>query len=267
MAFRGKNLRSGDIAEQIGLLLLQSVALVAPVPRTEDVGVDAVVTLIRDFDSRRYIAEDSFFVQIKSKSIKTVCFDRNEINWLLSLELPFFVASVDRKIGEVELYCTHRISDAVITNHERESIKIHLEPDQNKSEFVDPADENIFIGPPILKWNFNTLDCYPNFFEHFYAIAKEHIKVSKESIRYRKFGLTPYLVWRTNEVPKLVGSKSTLARNSEVNGDDVYDEMMPYFSIWLNELVRTRDFSPASDVVALLDEIKFIIDGLNKMNI
>ena len=37
-ARRGKNFRSGDLAEQLGLYLLQSMALVAPVPRTEDVG-------------------------------------------------------------------------------------------------------------------------------------------------------------------------------------------------------------------------------------
>lgn len=45
---RGKNLRSGDLAEQLGLYLIQSLSLVAPVPRTEDVGIDIVCTLLRD---------------------------------------------------------------------------------------------------------------------------------------------------------------------------------------------------------------------------
>ena len=41
-ARRGKNFRSGDLAEQLGLYLLQSMALVAPVPRTEDVGLSTL---------------------------------------------------------------------------------------------------------------------------------------------------------------------------------------------------------------------------------
>jgi hypothetical protein len=49
-ATRGINLRSGDLAEQLGLFLLQCVSLTAPVPRTEDVGIDVICTLIRKFD-------------------------------------------------------------------------------------------------------------------------------------------------------------------------------------------------------------------------
>ena len=39
--------RSGNLAEQLGLLLLKGIAAVADVPRSEDVGVDAVATLLR----------------------------------------------------------------------------------------------------------------------------------------------------------------------------------------------------------------------------
>jgi hypothetical protein len=54
-ALRGKNLRSGDVTEQLGTLLLQSLASVAPVPRTEDVGVDVVATLLEDFDRTSFV--------------------------------------------------------------------------------------------------------------------------------------------------------------------------------------------------------------------
>ena len=47
VAFRGKNLKSGDLAGQLGILLLQNVCLVAPIPRTEGVGIDVVATLIQ----------------------------------------------------------------------------------------------------------------------------------------------------------------------------------------------------------------------------
>ena len=39
---KDRNLRSGYIHEELGVLLLRPVALVAPVPLWEDVGLDAV---------------------------------------------------------------------------------------------------------------------------------------------------------------------------------------------------------------------------------
>ena len=95
VAFKGKNLRAGDIAEQLGIMLLQSVALVAPIPRTEDVGIDAVVTLIRDFDSYRYLAEDSFFVQIKAKSVNSILFEKEQLKWLITQVSHFYNPIID----------------------------------------------------------------------------------------------------------------------------------------------------------------------------
>jgi hypothetical protein len=44
---RSANLRSGDRAEGFGLEMLRAIAFVAPTPRTEDYGSDAVGTLFR----------------------------------------------------------------------------------------------------------------------------------------------------------------------------------------------------------------------------
>src|SRR5208282_3293121 len=57
---RDRNLRSGDLHEELGLLLLRMVALVAPVPRQEDVGTDAFATLVRPDGSRRLLPDVSF---------------------------------------------------------------------------------------------------------------------------------------------------------------------------------------------------------------
>lgn len=69
-ATRGINLRSGDLAEQLGLFLLQTVSLTAPVPRTEDVGIDVISTLIRKFDQYSYIAANSFSCQLNHRVLK-----------------------------------------------------------------------------------------------------------------------------------------------------------------------------------------------------
>lgn len=52
-ARRGKNFRSGDLAEQLGLYLLQSVALVAPVPRTEDILLMIMILTLKSPISKR----------------------------------------------------------------------------------------------------------------------------------------------------------------------------------------------------------------------
>ncbi|MDQ1005436.1 hypothetical protein QFZ28_006014 [Neobacillus niacini] len=172
-ATRGKNLRSGDLAEQLGLFLLQSVSLTAPVPRTEDVGIDVIGTLIREFDQYRYIAANSFYVQIKSSSVETVTFDEHEVQWLTDLELPFFIASVDRKTSNIKLFCAHRLSDAFVSNPNRNSLTLHLAEDTVREDWVKADDNNVYIGPPIIEWSINTLNVDSEFLSKFYDISKE----------------------------------------------------------------------------------------------
>ena len=80
---RDRNLRSGDLHEEFGIFLLKAVALVAPVPRQEDGGIDAFVTLIRPEGSRRLIPDVSFLVQLKSASAASVSYTTpDEMAWI-----------------------------------------------------------------------------------------------------------------------------------------------------------------------------------------
>lgn len=145
--FRGINLRSGDLAEQLGLFLLQSVALVVPVPRTEDVGIDAIVTLLSNYDNKRYMASDSFFVQIKSMSIRSINFNcKEDVQWLTNLEIPFFIASIDKTTASIELFCSHRLSNALMTNPDRSSLNLILDSEPNPDDFVPAGETNKIIG-------------------------------------------------------------------------------------------------------------------------
>ena len=73
---RDRNLRSGDLHEELGLLLLRRIALVSPVPRQEDVGIDAFATLLRPEGNRNLIPDVSFFVQLKSERERVVSFTK-----------------------------------------------------------------------------------------------------------------------------------------------------------------------------------------------
>jgi len=60
----GRNLREGHRAEALGVELLRALCAVAPVPQSEDIGFDAVATVLR-LDGRFLTAEHSFCVQTK----------------------------------------------------------------------------------------------------------------------------------------------------------------------------------------------------------
>jgi hypothetical protein len=262
-AFRGINFRSGDLAEQLGIILLQNLALVAPIPRTEDVGIDAVVTLIREYDERRYLAEDNFFVQIKSESVSSINFSGEQVKWLYALELPFFVASIDKSISTINLFCAHCLSDALVTNHGRSSITIFLDTEKTDNELVDKDDNEVHIGPPVMSWSLKDIEENVYLPKQFYEVIKSHIVLYKSSIKTRNIGWINYVVWKTNEPAKHIGFKSAISRTPQESLNNAYDEMMPFFCIWQQEIMRTRNWAAAKDVVSLLDKTKALIDALN----
>src|SRR6266550_3449609 len=76
--------RSGNLAKHLGLLLLKGIAAVADVARPEDIGLDAIATLLRrDKDGNCY-AEDSFLVQLKAASVTSVQYKGHELEWFVS---------------------------------------------------------------------------------------------------------------------------------------------------------------------------------------
>jgi len=114
------NFRSGNLAEHLGLLLLKGIAAIADVPRTEDVGLDAVATLLRrDSDGNCY-AEDGFVVQLKSDSETYLEYRGHQLKWFLAQSQPMFIGLVSRKEGSISLYPTLHVNQAVLAMHSDE---------------------------------------------------------------------------------------------------------------------------------------------------
>jgi hypothetical protein len=249
-AFRGKNLRSGDLAEQLGVLLLQNVALVAQIPRTEDVGIDVVATLIRNFDVYQYIAEDSFFVQLKSSSVTEITFKDDQINWLAELQLPFFIASVDRKTSTINLYSTHYLSDVLVVNPNRKEITLEL----TKTSNYDCCDKNesikVPIGPCILSWSIDTFSTNGNFINEFYQLLKSHILLTKKSIETRRVGVVELISWETGKEPVLIGTKIKPLKSSN-KADEV---IAPYFNALIQQLTSGEDLFTTRSLYRLLEK-------------
>ena len=104
---RHADFRSGDRAEGLALELLRAIAFVAPVPRPEDVGVDAVATIFRR-ENGILQAERTFLVQVKAASARQVRYSGAEADWFRKLELPLYFLKVEMSTCTSNLYCPCR---------------------------------------------------------------------------------------------------------------------------------------------------------------
>ncbi|ELE9703517.1 hypothetical protein RM392_000652 [Enterobacter cloacae] len=262
VAIRGRNLRSGDLAEQLGVLLLQNLALVSPVPRTEDVGIDVVATLLADFDKTRVLAEDSFFVQIKSSTVDKIEYNNHQIDWLYKLELPYFIATIDRKSSTIKLFCCHRLLNALITNHLRKKIVIHFDDLETTDEFVAKDNENVHIGPPVAEWSISVLEENEKFSKTFYQLMKEHISIYKKNLLWSKVGWVELCRWDINEKPNVFGRAGAESRTFKESQQVVEDALDPYLFKWLMNMQLENHWSnTAESVFSLMSKIRKNITG------
>jgi len=227
------------------------VCLVAPIPRTEDVGIDVVATLIKDFDGYRYIAENSFFVQIKSSSVGEIIYKKNEIKWLSELQLPYFIASVNRKTASIELYSTHYLWDTIATNPGREEIILEIKdcPGYDCSN----TDKSIRVptGPCILTWSLQTFENNNDFLKQFYELLKSHILITKTAIETRRVGVVELVEWKTGEKSVSLGIKI----NSSNSIEDADEIISPHFNSFLHKLMFGEDLFTTRSLYRLLETI------------
>ena len=265
-AKRGKNFRSGDLAEQLGIYLLQSVALVAPIPRTEDVGIDVVCTLISDYNQFSYLAEDSFYVQVKSNGVKEIEYSDIEVDWLTNLKLPFFIAVVDKLETKVSLYTCKRLYDAIAVKKDRSSIRLILADNEadNVFDFVEEKETDIYLGIPIVEWSIlDLMNKELNVKTLFFNIMKEHVRIIHEAMELYVLGCGMSYVWKTNEFPERIGAKACGTLNVPV--DELHGKMMTYLIKSLEVSMKTHDFGMIDEAEALIKEHRELHEKFQQM--
>ena len=196
---RHASFRSGDRAEGLALELLRAFAFVAPVPRPEDVGVDAVATVFRQEDQILH-AERSFLVQVKAASQKKVRYVGKEADWLRKLELPLYFLTVEKSTCTANLYCPSRG-----TRHPnfRDRKEICLVFGDAHEEFRGDGQIELRVGfgPPIMSWT--PLDAEnEGFLKNAYAVLSRWIELDTLAINSRLVGISSPVTWQTNQVPE-----------------------------------------------------------------
>jgi hypothetical protein len=113
MSTRLFNFREGDRSEYLALYLLSGLGLVTQVPRQEDIGFDFVCSLA-DQELGRLSFKHQYLTSVKSLSNPAIELEPTEkggeslphLEWLFNLDLPLFLAVVDKATLEVAMYST-----------------------------------------------------------------------------------------------------------------------------------------------------------------
>jgi hypothetical protein len=198
----GRNLRGGHRAEALGVELLRALCAVAPVPQSEDVGFDAVATILR-VDGRFLKAEHSFCVQFKARSVTEIAYDGAAYAWLRSLVLPLFIGSVDLTKREIALYTTHNVVCRVDGEHYHSATMRLLPPSSSKSGTLYE-----YLGDPILRWADHDMTS-EEFQQLAYSVLAAWVAIEQLHQPLRSIKTTQMVRWRTNEVPAAGGTMLT----------------------------------------------------------
>ncbi|MCH8293344.1 hypothetical protein IH992_19860 [Candidatus Poribacteria bacterium] len=250
---RQKHFRSGDLNEELGVFLVKGVAAVATVPRPEDVGVDAVATLLRDADNNLLIAENSFYVQFKSSSVRKIKYVDHEVRWLESLKLPFFIGSVRKGDAAIDLYATHKLSQAVLEMNYKE---VHLLLDRQDKNEARKDVKYVNIGPPLLQWSAPDL-ADPKFAPRAYSVLKPYLDAEQRNIDYRGIRYIETIRWETGKPPNCEQAHMIFqSMESEEEIQRILRSMAPYIYAIAVRAMATQDRDAMQLVLSLVNYMR-----------
>lgn len=233
---RGKNLRSGDLKEELGILLLKGFCVVASVPRPEDVGLDGVATLLREENGLLY-AGNSFYVQFKSNLIRQLRYEGEEVTWLKNLKLPLFIGSVDSKTASIELYCTHRLHQILAEMH-HPIIQLNLGSVPDTA--APPGERFAEIGPPVLRWSLQKM-AEEGFGDWAYERMKPLVEAEQRNVDSRYLRHVDVIKWDTNEIPNHGQAQMLMQHPDDI--PEILRRMRPQIFALLSHCGMSKDVS------------------------
>jgi hypothetical protein len=206
--------------------LLRGIAAVADVPRAEDVGIDAIATLLRDGDDGNSYAEDSFIVQLKSESATSIEYRDHQLRWLLAQAQPMFIGVVSRKDARISLYPTLHVNQAALA----------LDPTEVTVRFgeADPVfpwdgsktrSATVWLGPPLLSWTLAQMGD-PTWSASAYNVLKRFLGIARREYELLSLGRSSSLAWSTDD-PDSIRSSFGIMKAHPDDLKAVADQCMP----------------------------------------
>jgi hypothetical protein len=216
--------RNGDVAEYVANLILSKIAFTTFIPRQEDFGVDFYCGLMREKDEKLYF-DLPFLLQVKSnknpitygilphkKGETTKRWDKESVEALFNLNLPFFIAFVDTDLLNIEIYSTSRYWQIVKEYKKASAVEFRFPPETNgidrcivnqRLDFEvinhweagngDGQKYIVDLQQPILSFQYQDLKDDDKI-QNITKILNKIIKVELMNITYNNTGL-PYYKW------------------------------------------------------------------------
>ncbi len=204
----------GNRNEYLAHYILSALGVAVKVPHEEDIGVDFICTMAKKED-RRLTFSSSFLVQIKPMSRnndlafggpheKTRQWQKEQINWLFSQDLPFLIGLVDKAKLVLSLYMTSTMWSAFYGNERMGQVVLQPGIPPNAEDII-PAPSNttmhdwpagmgdgkkyeIPLGPPIVRISIDeTEDRFK--VENFRAVLEYFLILEQQNIIYRKLNI------------------------------------------------------------------------------
>lgn len=223
--------RSGNLAEHLGLLLLKGIAAVADVPRTEDVGLDAVATLLRRAPDGNCYAEDGFVVQLKSFSTTSLQYRHHELSWLLGQSQPLFIGRVSLQESRISLYPTLHVNHAVLSTHaEQVTIEFGKAEHPGGEQFSWTGDggdsATVWLGEPLLEWTVSDLTD-TTWLSSAYEIMKRFLGIARREHDLLTLGQCSHLVWAKNDKDSIRSSPFKMIKCNPHNLHRIAERCLP----------------------------------------
>ncbi len=243
--------RGGDLSEELGLVLLKGIAAVAPVPRPEDVGIDAVATLFR-LEGDLLVAEDSFYVQLKSSSEKSIRYKTaTQVAWLQGLKLPFMIGSVDKATATIALFGTNNLAECLINDAYTEYRLYFKKPPKNHELRL----AKVALGEPVLVWQTTEIGTRELVVKA-YSVLKPYFEVEQRNVELRPIRTVENIEWKSNKPGVTLRSMVQIRKTgSIVETRRLFRSMTPGFlALGYNAITEAKQ-----------DELKLAVDMVEVM--
>lgn len=243
------NIRKADLAEDLGRLLLRQFCALAPISKVDDFGIDTIATLLitDEHNALKELANKSFGIQFKAKSVRKIEFLKDyEYNWLLNLDFPYFLCSVDIQNSSMNIYTIHLITSLPSINEYCRGLIITLDKVENT---IKPGILTLDLGDPIITLSISDIS-NKAILNNKRDILKDWILKEYENIKVRNIGLTKMGSWQTNEYSKFEMVNKIYA---DVENLKIYKESFDFLDSSLFEL-------------KLFSKDKYLLKAINTIN-
>ena len=200
--------------------------------------------MLRDDPDGNCYAEDSFVVQLKSASAPIFGYQGHELNWFLHQTQPMFIGLVSAAKGEISLYPTIYINQAVLSLNSN-NVTVRFGPSDNPGiqsgqkwcPWKGASETTVWLGPPALQWTLSDVGNKEKA-RRTYDTLKKMIGVIRRELVFISLGQCSILEWSTNDMDS-INSRLGMMKSHPDDLTHVAESCVPCLRAVMNQALNT----------------------------